>query len=203
MPWSPSNSIAHQPRDVMAFVDAAYLCFQGQRSLRLSEPVKLNGPVLQGWARSVLPDGPHMGNLIRVYVYEGQFDRSHPRYEAQDRYFRELATSPYIRLRLGRVWTRGGKLEQKGVDTLLVLDLVRLAQLHAYDTAILVAGDGDFAEPLRVVADDYARRTVLCTPKDGSVADDLRAAADVHGEFHEGHLRRILQPWTGDAQEPM
>ena len=49
-------------------------------------------------------------------------------------------------------------MEQKGVDSLMVLDLVRLAQLRAFDTALVVAGDRDLAEALRVVADDHARR---------------------------------------------
>ena len=38
--------------------------------------------------------------------------------------------------------------EQKGVDTLLVLDLVTLAIRNVYDTAILVAGDQDYIEPV-------------------------------------------------------
>ena len=43
--------------------------------------------------------------------------------------------------------------EQKGVDTLLVLDMVRLAQHGTYDYAILVAGDRDLEQAIRTAQD--------------------------------------------------
>jgi uncharacterized LabA/DUF88 family protein len=39
--------------------------------------------------------------------------------------------------------------QQKGVDTLITLDLVRLAQQPAYGTGVLIAGDRDRAAPAR------------------------------------------------------
>ena len=40
--------------------------------------------------------------------------------------------------------------QQKGVDTLIALDLVRLAGRGVIDTAVLVSGDRDFAEAIRL-----------------------------------------------------
>jgi hypothetical protein len=37
----------------------------------------------------------------------------------------------------------------------------RLAQLHAFDIAVVITGDRGLAEALRVVADGYARRVTL------------------------------------------
>jgi uncharacterized LabA/DUF88 family protein len=48
-----------------------------------------------------------------------------------------------------RHWTWRPERRQKGVDTLITLDLVRLAQCGAFHTAVLVAGDRDLAEPVR------------------------------------------------------
>jgi uncharacterized LabA/DUF88 family protein len=67
--------------------------------------------------------------------------------------------------------------EQKGVDTLLVLDLVTLAQIHAYETAILITGDRDIAEAVRA-AQDLGRRLILVCPTQAGVSAELRQLAD-------------------------
>jgi uncharacterized LabA/DUF88 family protein len=117
-------------------------------------------------------------NLLRVYWYDGRFDERMPQYRTQRKLFDGIASVPGIQLRLGHVqiskpsWQYALKqalrasgvdmteftkhfqfrseATQKGVDTLMALDLVRLAQRQAYDTAILVTGDRDLAEPVRV-----------------------------------------------------
>ena len=65
----------------------------------------------------------------------------------------------------------------EGVDTLITLDLVRLAQRRAYDTALLVAGDRDLAEPVRV-AQDEGRQLVLALPEGADAARKLKQLAD-------------------------
>jgi hypothetical protein len=75
-------------------------------------------------------------------------------FPSQQAYFDELGAQPGIRLRLGHLverkpGTSKAKWEQKCVDTLLVLDLVRLAQARAFDIALIIAGDRDLAEDLR------------------------------------------------------
>jgi uncharacterized LabA/DUF88 family protein len=80
---------------------------------------------------------------------------------------------------------------QKGVDTLLTLDLVSLAQRAAYDRAILIAGDRDFAEPVRL-AQDEGRRIYLWVPRDEAIAPELRALADDVRVLDESELRRLL-----------
>jgi uncharacterized LabA/DUF88 family protein len=77
------------------------------------------------------------------------------------------------------------------VDTLLVLDLVRLAQLRAFDIALIIAGDRDLAEALRVVADDHARRVILFSVEGSPPARELVQAADDHGVI-EGDWLRVL-----------
>jgi hypothetical protein len=87
--------------------------------------------------------------------------------------FDAIASTPGIHLRLGHIRRRQPKwhyplkralesvgvdlakfeevfkfrsdIYQRDVDTLIVLDLVRLAERHAYDTAVLVAEDRDLA----------------------------------------------------------
>lgn len=67
--------------------------------------------------------------------------------------------------------------KQKGVDTLLVLDLVMLAQQGKIDKAVLIAGDGDFTEAVRV-AQNMGTRVSVATPNRNSVARELSKLAD-------------------------
>ncbi len=78
------------------------------------------------------------------------------------------------------------------MDTLLVLDLVRLAQLRAFDIALIIAGDRDLAKALRVVVDDHARRVILFSVEGSSPAKELVHAADDHGVIRDGHLRMLV-----------
>ena len=179
-----SGGIQWPVQRVMAFVDAGYLI---ERAVWIMQPGpgdegRVIGPELVTAIRDTIePTGRQ--ELIRVYIYDGEFEASHPRRAAQRARFDHLAASSSVRLRLGEVVERAkgtnqARLQQKGVDTLLVLDLLRMAQQGAYDTAFLVAGDRDFSEAVRVVADDYSRRVVLWTPDPGSVAKPLLHACD-------------------------
>lgn len=87
--------------------------------------------------------------------------------------------------------------QQKGVDTLITLDLVRLAQQGAYGTGILIAGDRDLAEAVRV-AQAMGRRVVVAHPAGDGIATELRQLADQVQPISEDELKQMLQarPWT-------
>lgn len=188
------------PVAVMAFVDAGYLIAGAAKSLRLPSPVRIDGDWLATWASHawVAPQG---GRLLRAYVYDAEHVPAHPGYNEQRAAFDFLASQSRIRLRLGQLVERSGgsrqpTLQQKGVDTLLVLDLVRMAQQRAFDVALLVAGDRDLAEAVRVVADDYGRQVVLYGVAGAAPAKALIHASDDFGEIDNASLREMLT-WPG------
>ena len=45
----------------------------------------------------------------------------------------------------------GGKIYQKGVDVLLAIDLVNLAHIGAFDIAIILSGDTDLIEAVKMI----------------------------------------------------
>lgn len=75
-------------------------------------------------------------------------------------------------------WEFRPERQQKGVDTLITLDLVRLASRSLFDAAILVSGDRDLAEPVRT-AQDHGVHVVIATPGRQGLAKELRQLADV------------------------
>jgi len=48
-------------------------------------------------------------------------------------------------------WNAKGETEQKGVDSLIAIDMITKAYQNQYDEAILVAGDSDFLEIVKTV----------------------------------------------------
>ncbi len=158
------------------------------------------------WLKDLGATLPGEPLLLRVYWYDGAYDPSHSKHGAQRHYFDRIANVPGVQLRLGHLrvdknpkWQYPVKaalrkvgvdiaefqkhfefkpeLGQKGVDTRITLDLVRLAQRHVYDVAVLVAGDRDLAEPVRV-AQDEGRRVVVAIPKGAGLAPELKQLAD-------------------------
>lgn len=82
--------------------------------------------------------------------------------------------------------------EEKEVDTTLVADLVRLAAINAYDIAVLISGDGDFAPALEA-ARSLGKQTYVATWGKAGLSNRLRRAA-----FH--HLLHLAAPAARDNE---
>lgn len=95
--------------------------------------------------------------LIRIYYYNSPLIRqgNETQYADQQRFFAVLDRIPYLTQRHGKLGIKEitciyckktfSKSIQKGVDSFLVTDLLKMAFNDLYDTAILVSGDDDFA----------------------------------------------------------
>lgn len=93
--------------------------------------------------------------LIRFYYYTGlHSEQENPeKFRSQKKFLDHLRETPYCTVRTGHILRRGESYIEKGVDVLLTVDLIRLARLNSYDTAILISGDGDFVEAVKDVQD--------------------------------------------------
>ncbi|HYW08003.1 MAG TPA: NYN domain-containing protein [Longimicrobium sp.] len=121
---------------VAVFVDAGYLFAQGSKLLTGSKltrgQLQLNEvavtEALDSFARRVA-DQP----LLRIYWYDGTSAGPSAQHLA-------LAYLDRVKLRLGMV-NRSG--QQKGVDSLIVTDMISLARNRAISDAVLLSGDED------------------------------------------------------------
>ncbi|GJD19899.1 NYN domain-containing protein [Rivularia sp. IAM M-261] len=109
--------------------------------------------------------------LIRTYLYtiEQHFDKA------------KTFHGDYIRNGVRTVYgegvpTKNGNIKEKGVDALLVADLVYHAAVKNYDYALLVSTDTDFVQALRRVEDFGCRTGVLSICNDIPIR--LRNACD-------------------------
>ena len=94
-------------------------------------------------------------------------------------------------------WTFPPDRRQKGVDTLIALDMVRLAGRSAFSVAVLVAGDRDLAEVVRTVQ-DFGIRVIIATPNRKSVAAELAQLADSVICISEADRQNMLLPRPPD-----
>lgn len=92
-----------------------------------------------------------------------------------------------------RHWTFRPNRQQKGVDTLIALDMVRLAGRSVCETMVLVAGDRDFAEVLRA-SQDFGTRVLVATPRRSSVSREVAQLADDVIDIIDDEIRRMLTP---------
>lgn len=90
-----------------------------------------------------------------------------------------------------RHWTFRPERRQKGVDTLVALDLVRLASRRVFETAVLISGDRDLAAVVQTVQ-EWGCRVVVATPDRYCVAREVLELADRVIEIDEEDLHMML-----------
>jgi uncharacterized LabA/DUF88 family protein len=140
-------------------------------------------------------------HLIRTYYYNAPLNREddEDKHRMQQSFFDSLDTVSYLTKKFGRLEKRivrqtlpdgtfisAPTYVEKGVDTLIVIDMLTFGYKDTYDTAILVSGDEDFAILVEKVKE--LGKHVEVANLGGSFA--LRQTADkyimINQEFLEG-----------------
>jgi NYN domain len=183
---------------IAVFVDAGYLLTQGSAALCgakqpratiiLDEKLLLSE--LETFALACEPNC----SFLRIYWYDGLIGF---RETAEQR---RLGDSAFVKLRLGTVNAHG---DQKGVDSLIVTDIVDLARCGAIVSAVVVAGDEDVRIGVEI-AQRYGVRVHLLgmAPSRGSQSLQLLREADTTAEWDAAKIRTFLsvQRATPSAQ---
>ena len=104
--------------------------------------------------------------LTRIYYYNAPLNQEEnkEKYKAQQRFFEWVKKLPEVSLvlcRLQKRWIDKKKDKYqyvvKGDDIHIAVDMVKLAYNDAYDTAILVSGDGDFVPAVKAIQEKGKR----------------------------------------------
>lgn len=178
------------------FVDAGYLYATGAFTLR-NESVKramvnLRSPqaTLQA-LREKAAEITGNPNFLRVYWYDGQIGGSLTEEQTA------LNLLPGLKLRLGTVNSVG---MQKGVDSLILTDMIDLASKHAIGDAILLSGDEDVRVAM-TIAQSYGVRVHLLGIGEytTNTSSSLRIEADSHSILDTDWLAAHLQINTPSA----
>lgn len=172
----------------VGFVDAGVL-----RSLR-KKYFRPKARVFWRWFEGLSDTHLSGERPLRVYWYDGIHAPDHPAYPSQKNFFEAIGRAHGVQLRLGHLLddpSTPGLMRQKGVDTLLTLDLVRLAGRADCATAVLVISDRDFVEAIRA-AQDFGVRVLIASTNEHRIASELRQVVDGVIDIPRVVLREML-----------
>jgi len=176
--YSPSVR-AIEFQKAMVFVDGANLFYRlDARKLKLHNLNSMYHMIVRG------------RDVVRIYLYTSQ-----PYYEKA---VMAYAEKPFKNLRvvLGEaIRTADGNFKEKGVDALLVADLIYHAASKNCEFALLVSVDTDFAHALRRVEDFGCRTGVVSVC--AQTPPLLRRASDEVHEITEDDL--VNNEWAKRA----
>jgi uncharacterized LabA/DUF88 family protein len=174
---------------VAVFVDAGYLFAQGSAALTGSQKPRssllLDAQMAMDALKSVASNRAQHCRLLRIYWYDGAIGGGRPTSEQA-----LIAHLDDVKLRLGFINSSG---QQKGVDSLIVTDLIELARQKSVCDAVLLSGDEDVRIGVQV-AQSYGVRVHLLgiTPSRGSQSHHLLQEADTTTEWEVECVRQFL-----------
>jgi len=134
---------------------------------------------------------------LRTYFYDCMPYQSEPPTEDERiRYgnyckFREIVENlPRFQMRFGKLSkSRDGSFEQKRVDILMAVELVRLSWSHQIGHAIIVSGDSDFVPAIEAAKDAGVITTLYYSKK--SVHNELLSAVDERYEMSQSFFESV------------
>lgn len=181
------------------FVDAGYLFAQGSVAIAGSKKARsellLDAATaiaeLKAFACTKAPDC----RILRVYWYDGAIGGFRP---TSDQAL--VANLDDVKLRLGFINSHG---QQKGVDSLIVTDLIELARLKSIADAVLLSGDEDVRVGVQI-AQNYGVRVHLLgiAPSRGSQSQQLIQEADTASEWAREIISTFLTVRESSGSAP-
>ncbi len=188
-------------RRVAVFVDAGYFFAQGSTALtgarQEQRHADLDQERLLDALKSLAFQKSGHRNLLRIYWYDG-VPRGGPTAQQQN-----MAEADNVKLRLGLINQYG---QQKGVDSLIVTDLVDLSRNKAISDAVLLSGDEDVRIGVEIAQSLGVRVHLLgIAPSRGSQARTLLSEVDTKTEWGKETVAEFLtfgqSRVSGDATE--
>lgn len=173
---------------VAVFVDAGYLYAAGSVAITGSR-LPRNALVLRrietiGKLRAAALNRTSGATLLRIYWYDGMLPTGPSNVQ------QSLANMDDVKLRLGIINPSG---QQKGVDSLIVTDMVELARNRAITDAVLMSGDEDVRIGVQIAQSFGVRVHLLgIEPSRGNQARSLRQESDTTAEWGKTDIAQIL-----------
>ena len=179
---------------VAIFIDGAYLEKINKQDFSLT-PIDFNKLAI------VMAEGHE---ILRTYYYNCLPYQSSPptmdeksRFSNKQRFFTYLNRLPKYTVRSGRLAYRGidengeKKFEQKGIDTLLCVDMVNLAATHQLQGVILLAGDSDCLPGIKVSKDHGVNITLFHGQNKSSYHWELWQECDERFPINQAFIDKV------------
>jgi uncharacterized LabA/DUF88 family protein len=188
-PFIPSKRI-------MVFIDGGYLR-ERLKKMFTTDEVNYGNLIYELGSHASFPGT--MNGLVRAYYYDAIPDALEAvKFKAQMDYLRKVKQHDLIEVREGRAVKKGnGSLTQKGVDTLITMDMLTMAHGNQYDVAFLLSGDGDFVDLVYEVK-HTGKQVWGAFFDDGCTPEVLRESFDKRYILHKS----LLEQWMPKRATP-
>ena len=131
--------------------------------------------------------------IQRVYYYDAivPVEDDPDEHKRQREFFNKLQLQMNMcEVKLGHLIKTDKGFKQKGVDTLIAIDMLTKAYLNHYDVAYLIAGDGDFVSMVKAVK-DYTGKIVIGIFEPTSASKELIRTFDLTSVIRKEKLKEI------------
>ncbi|MEH3022983.1 MAG: NYN domain-containing protein [Pseudomonas oryzihabitans] len=171
------------------FVDAGYLFAQGATAMTGSKKPRTDLSLNETAAiAQLLKTADELSGqipLLRIYWYDAINVRLGPTADHE-----RLAYSSNVKVRFGAL---NGHGQQKGVDSLIVTDIIELARNRAISDAVLLSGDEDVRVGVQLAQNHGVRVHLIgIAPSRGSQSIALIQEADTHTEWNAATVSAFL-----------
>ncbi|MFH1145898.1 MAG: NYN domain-containing protein [bacterium] len=113
------------------------------------------------------------------------------KYQNSLEYYNKIAVLSLVSMKTGLLQYAYGRWREKDVDTQLCTDLVAMAALHMYDTAVIVSNDGDYRSAVVMVKNFGKRVEVAYFPN--SLSMSLRQVCDQIREVRSSYFQNLFE----------
>jgi uncharacterized LabA/DUF88 family protein len=172
---------------VAVIVDAGYVFKAGGQLVAAREIARLDLRLdIGAAARLITETATELAGkeLLRIYWYDASSKWSETSH-------RDIANHPYVKLRLGHLNSAG---QQKGVDPLIITDMITLARNRACEDIVLISGDADLVVGVQQAQEQGVRvHLVGIAPARANQAPTLRQEADTCSEWDKSRLENFLR----------
>ena len=93
--------------------------------------------------------------------YLDSIEKQKRNYEGQKALFENIKRTPFIEIKTTPLKQSEGRIYQKGVDVMIATDLVHLAHTDAYNIALILGGDTDLIESIKLIR-SLGKIVVIC-----------------------------------------
>lgn len=174
----------------------------------LNRLIKKEESLLQKLSVETLPEDIKKVLIEHIIQMKGNFEKEKDFYEenikkqknnfaGQRKFFETIYRIPFIECKTTPLKQKEGVVYQKGVDAKIAIDMVSLAHSNSYDIALLLSGDSDLIEAVKLVKDYLGKIVILVAYYDDSMdgrktaSKDMIEAADLFinlRDFEDGDL---------------
>ena len=161
--------MAEQTKRIIVFIDSSNFYFHSKKLLKVNS-LKLNWAGLIADIVEQCKQGVNENcQLIKAYYYAGIPD---PRvdntgYRKQKNFLNAISSISFVTVKTGYVLKnkKTGINVEKGVDTMLAVDMAIMAAKDMYDIALLISADGDFKYCIEQVK-NCNKKVIICSPQE-------------------------------------